>query len=568
MNLITLNIAGQQSTLGIRWLRIQQLINDIPFAQLELRIPTDNHGAADDKAQQEVSRFSLGARVVIKRDKKPLFNGYLVQKKMQLKGKYWSVRLEARHALQKLTFLPRCRVFRQQNDNTVLKGLLQAAGVKLTQKAAVQLSSKHDQLIQFRLSDWQFIRSRLLSTNCWLLPDAASDAVVICPLSDAPTGARTLARDSRDYTLYEANLSFDNRFTLDSVSLQGWDITAQRLTPAQKSQASAFRPWRPEGKVGQSSSGRQDYALSFSMLPEDTLKSLSSSWLNHQQMTGLQGYIVLAGTQDFAPGDPLTLSRFGAGLDGTAILSGVNQLFDVQNGWRSELVIGLTASILEPAPPVRSLHIGTVADFTADPQHQDRIALHLPALNLPDSLIFARLSKPWASNANGFCFYPNPGDEVVVGFIDSDPRYPMILGSLHNPKNTAPFPPDAKNNRKGLIVSKAGKTQALMIDTDEKTLMLIAGENTLTFTVEGDIAMSTPNAMQLHADMLGLQADSNLSINGKQQVEITSEEAVAVSTPKSMQLHADTLGLQADSNLSIAGKQQVEITSAKVNMKK
>jgi len=522
MSHITLDIAGQRSALGVRRLRVQQLINDIPLAQLELRIPTDNHGAADNAIQREVSRYTLGARVVIARDKKPLFDGYLVQKKMRLKGKYWSVRLEARHALQKLTFLPRSRVFRQQDDNTVLKGLLQSAGVKLTQKATAQLSCKHDQLIQFRLSDWQFIRSRLLSTNCWLLPDAASDAVMIRPLSDAATASRTLTRDSRDYTLYEVNLSFDNRFTLDSLSLQGWDISAQRLTPAQKSQAGAFRPWKPEGKAGQSPAWQQDYALAFSMLPEATLKTLSSSWLNHQQMTGVQGHIVLAGTRDFAPGVPLTLSRFGAGLDGTAILSGVNQLFDTEHGWRSELVIGLSASMLEPAPPVRSMHIGTVADFTADPQHLDRIAIHLPALNLPESLIFARLSKPWASHASGFCFYPEPGDEVVVGFIDSDPRYPMILGAMHNPKNIAPFPPDEKNNRKGLIVSKADKAQALMIDTDEKTLRLMTGDNTLTLTGDGDIAVSTPKALQLYADTLGLQADSNLSIAGKQQVEITS----------------------------------------------
>nr|WP_241391071.1 phage baseplate assembly protein V [Serratia proteamaculans]ULG16483.1 Afp8 [Serratia proteamaculans] len=524
MSHITLDIAGQRSALGICRLRVQQLINEIPLAQLELRIPTDNHGAADNAVQREVSRFTLGAHVVIARDKKPLFDGYLVQKKIQLKGKEWSVRLEARHALQKLTFLPHSRVFHQQDDNTVLKGLLRSARVKLTQKAAAQLSSKHDQLIQFRLSDWQFIRSRLLSTNCWLLPDAASDTVEIRPLSDAVTASasRTLARDSRDYTLYEVNLSFDNRFTPDSLSLQGWDIAAQRLTPVQKSTAGAFQPWKSAGKTGQSSTWRQDYALAFSMLPEATLKTLSSSWLNYQQMTGVQGHIVLAGTRDFAPGESITLSGFGAGLDGTAILSGVNQLFDTQNGWRSELTIGLSASMLEPAPPVRSLHIGTVAGFTADPQHLDRIAIHLPALNLPDSRIFARLSKPWASKASGFCFYPEPGDEVVVGFIDSDPRYPIILGAMHNPKNTAPIPPDEKNNRKGLIVSKADQTQALMIDTDQRTLRLMAGDNTFTLTGEGDIAVSTPNALQLQADTLGLQADGNLSINSKQQVEITS----------------------------------------------
>lgn len=501
MSHLSLTIAGQQSTLGIRRLRVQQQINEIPCAQLELRIPTDNHGATDHAIQQEVSRFTSGVRVEIALDEKPLFNGYLVQKKMQLKGKFWSVKLEARHVLQKLTFLPRSRVFRQQDDNTLLKGLLQSAGVKLTQKAAAQLSEKHDQLIQFRLSDWQFIRSRLQSTNSWLLPDAASDGVVIGPLSDAVTPPRTLARDSRDYALYEVSLSFDNRFTLDSLSLQGWDIAAQRLTPEQKSLASAFCPWKPEVKTEQSSAWRQDYALAFSIMPEATLKTLSSSWMNHQQMTGLQGHIVLAGTRDFAPGDSLKLTGFGGGVDGTAILSGVNQRFDTQDGWRSELVIGMPATMLEPSPPIRSLHIGTVANFTMDPQYLDRIAIHLPALNLPDSLIFARLSKPWASNASGFCFYPEPGDEVVVGFIDSDPRYPVILGAMHNPKNVAPFPPDEKNNRKGVVVNHAGKTQALMIDTNENALRLMAGDNTIILTDSGNIA-----------------------INGKQQVEIVSNK--------------------------------------------
>ncbi|WP_439412915.1 phage baseplate assembly protein V [Enterobacter ludwigii] len=524
MRNITLKIDDHESTLGIRHLRVQQQINDIPVARLELRIPTDNPGMMNTGSPQEISRFTPGARVEITLDETPLFNGYLVQKKMLLKGKYWSVRLEARHALQKLTFLPRSRVFRQNNDGAVLEELLKPTNVKvkMDQQTKVLLGNEHDQLIQFRLSDWQFLCSRLLSTNCWLLPDAASDGGIIRPLSDAAVNHRELARDSDKYTLYEVNLSFDDRFTLDSLSLQGWDIAAQGLTAEQKSQSGTFCPWKPAVQAGQSPDGAQDYALAFSMMPEATLKTLSDSWLNHQQMTGVQGSVLLAGTRDFAPGDSLTLSNFGMELDGTVILSGVNQQFDTENGWRSELVIGMPASMLEPAPPVRSLHIAKVAEFTADPLNLERIAIHLPALNLPDSLVFARLSKPWASNGSGFCFYPEPGDEVVVGFIDSDPRYPMILGALHNPKNIAPFPPDEKNNRKELVVSHAGNTQALMINTDEKTLMLRAEDNTLTLTSEGGIQVQTPKALNLHADMLGLQAGSDLSIEGKQQVEITS----------------------------------------------
>ncbi|MFI8415496.1 phage baseplate assembly protein V [Serratia sp. NPDC078593] len=524
MNNLTLKIAGQACSLGIRWLRVQQQINEIPTARIELRVPTDNNGATDGAVKQEVSRFTLGATVAISLDGKPLFNGHLAQKKMQLKGKYWSVRLEARHVLQKLTFLPRSRVFLDQNDGTILKGLFQQAGVKVTQKAAKELSSKHEQMVQFRLCDWRFIRNRLLSTNCWLLPDAASNSVVISPLAEPATVSQTLECDGENYgySLYDVNLNFDNRFTLDSLSLQGWDIADQKLTSEQKSQAKSFRPWKPEPEVKQAASWQQDYALAFSDMPETTLQSLSKSWLSHQQMTGLQGSILLSGTRDFKLGESIKLSRFGAGLDGTAILTGVNQQFDIEQGWRSELVVGMATPILETIPPVQSLHIATVAKFKADPKHQDRIAIHLPALGLPDATLLARLSKPWASKASGFCFYPEPGDEVVVGFIESDPRYPIILGAMHNPKNTAPFPPHEKNNRKGLVVDKDGKQEALLIDTDKKTLVLSADKNTVTLTGEGDITFDTPKTLKCNVDTLIQQAENNVSITGKKQVEITS----------------------------------------------
>ncbi|MGV3345419.1 phage baseplate assembly protein V [Enterobacteriaceae bacterium LUAb1] len=523
MSHITLKIAGQPCVLGIGKLCVQQQINAIPSAHIELCLPVDKHGAADMALHHDVSRFTRGASVEIAQDNIPLFRGYLVQKRMMLRGKNASVRLEARHALQKLTFLPRNRVFHQQDDHSILNNLLQAAGVRLTQQAAAQLSSRHDQLIQFRLSDWQFIRSRLLSTNCWMLPDAASDGVVIRSLAHPAAGAQTLERDGHHYCLYEIDLNADSRFTPESLSLQGWDVVAQQLSPGQKSQAKGFQPWQPEQGAEPPVPWQQEYLQTFSYLPEATLKNLSSSWLNYQQMSGLQGRIILAGTRDFRPGENIRLRRFGAGLDGTVLLSGISQRFDVAQGWRTELLVGMAASVLEPIPPVRSLHVATVAEFTADPLHLDRIAIHLPALNLPESVIFARLSKPWASKASGFCCYPEPGDEVVVGFIESDPRYPVILGAMHNPKNTAPFPPDDKNNRKALlVVNNAGQNQALVIDTDQQTVTLSAAEHQFTLTGKEGITVATPKRLQLSAETLEQKAEKSVSVSGKQRVDITS----------------------------------------------
>lgn len=526
MNPVTLKIAGQVCQAGISRLRIQQQINEIPSAQLELLIPTDNHDPRETQTQSAVGSFITGASVVIEMDNVTLFSGYLAQKRISLRGKLWSVRLEARHALQALTFLPRSRIFRQQDDGTILNTLFQQAGVTMTRTATTQLENRHDQMVQFRSSDWQFIRSRLLSTNCWLLPDAASDRVTVAPLAEPAAISHTLERFSErsGYSLYEIDLTFDNRFTPDSLSLQGWDIAEQQLSSAQKSGAGEFRPWRTASGSGQATPSRQsqDYQLAFSCLPEATLNTLSRSWMNHQQLTGVQGRILLEGTRDFQPGVSIRLSQFGAGLDGSGILTGVNQLFDTAQGWRSELLMGMPGSLAEIIPSVHSLHIATVADFTADPQQLDRIPVYLPALNLPGEYVFARLGKPWASKASGFCFYPEPGDEVVVGFIESDPRYPVILDSLHNPKNSAPFPPDKQNSRKGLVVSHEESTESLLIDTEKKTLTLRAGENNFSLAGDGNITVDTPETLQFSADTIIQQAENRLSASGKQQVEIVS----------------------------------------------
>jgi len=517
MSDITLHIAGRACSLGISRLRVTQRINAVPSAQLELQL------SGDSLVQSEASAITTGAGVTITLEGKTLFSGYLTQKRLLLRGKLWSLRLEARHLLQKLVFYPRSRVFRQQDDGAILTTLFQQAGVKLSRSGTIP-TIRHDQMVQFRVSDWQFILSRLFATNCWLLPDAASNGVTVAPLNVPLTAAHTLNHfaEHNDYTLHEIDLTFDNRFTPDSLSLQGWDIAEQKLSPAQKSAADTFPPWKAAGQNPRPSK-QPDFELAFSTQPDTSLSTLSRSWINHQQMTGVQGRIVLKGTRDFQPGQSVALEKFGAGLDGTAILTGVDQLFDTAEGWRSELAIGLPGSFPQPVPTVDSLHIATVVRFTADPQALDRIPISLPALNLPGEHLFARLGKPWASKGSGFCFYPEPGDEVVVGFIENDPRYPVILDSLHNPKNSAPFPPDAQNQRKELVVTKEDYTGMLQINMQEKTVSLVSGDNSLALKEGESATLTTPKAMAFRAESIDLQASDTLSVSASNKVDIASK---------------------------------------------
>ena len=48
-----------------------------------------------------------------------------------------------------------------------------------------------------------------------------------------------------------------------------------------------------------------------------------------------------------------------------------------------------------------------------------------------------------AGKQRGQVFWPEPGDEVVVGFLNGDPRQAILLGALHG-KTNAPFPTPAE----------------------------------------------------------------------------------------------------------------------------
>lgn len=51
-----------------------------------------------------------------------------------------------------------------------------------------------------------------------------------------------------------------------------------------------------------------------------------------------------------------------------------------------------------------------------------------------------RVSQPWAGNGWGGQFIPRVGQEVVVAYVDGDPDRPLIVGSVYNGLNSAPFP--------------------------------------------------------------------------------------------------------------------------------
>lgn len=55
------------------------------------------------------------------------------------------------------------------------------------------------------------------------------------------------------------------------------------------------------------------------------------------------------------------------------------------------------------------------------------------------SSCWARVAFPWASKGFGFVTLPRVGDEVVIEFLDGNPDYPVVTGSVYNGTNKPPY---------------------------------------------------------------------------------------------------------------------------------
>ena len=65
-----------------------------------------------------------------------------------------------------------------------------------------------------------------------------------------------------------------------------------------------------------------------------------------------------------------------------------------------------------------------------------------------DDGVWARVASLDAGCDRGFFFRPEVGDEVVVGFLEDDPRRAVILGMLHSSAKAAPLAGSDDNHEK------------------------------------------------------------------------------------------------------------------------
>ena len=396
------------------------------------------------------------------------------------------------------------------------------------------------QQVQYYTTDWDFILSRA-EANGMIVTNLNGKITVQKP--DADTASVLLIKYGINLIEFKADLNSISQ--LGTAKASSWDYKSQEVTDGMAANDYAGPGNLSSKKLSEVVNLSEFQLQTFGSLEQSDLTNWSKAALVKSEYAKIQGTVKFQGYSEVDPAKYITLAGLGDRFNGDHLVSRVVHRIEEGN-WTTQTNIGLSAqwSTEEPdvmAPPAsgllpgaRGLFNGTVKKIYEDPDSQYRILVNVPLFDKNGEGIWARLTNFYSTKGAGVFFLPEVGDEVIVGFLNEDPRFPIILGSLYSNDKIKPFEgldPNEKNSKKA-IVSKSGIY--LEFDDENKVLTITTpGKNTAIFSDkdkqisitdgnDNSIVMSESGIVMKSPKNISIEADQNVTIKGMQGVTIES----------------------------------------------
>lgn len=477
-------------------------------------------------------------------NEKTIFTGIIVKQGLQLNSDGYMLSVTCKHKAVGMSFSKTEAEFKGKTDSDILQSVFSNYGIDCSVDAT---SAQQELLFQKLATDWDLVLCR--ADFCGYIVTMDGDTVKVGkPVFDREPVLRVEFGSS--IISFHAELNAEKQPA--NLSASAWDIKNQDLLKAKATEPSVNAQGNLTAKTLAGKLPKQQTVTLTSITPmsSDDLKTWADSSLLRMRMSGLKGQVSFQGNADVKTGTLIELVGVGDRYNGKAFVSGVTHTLD-SGEWTTLVKFGLDPSAASekkgfsyfPAagqvPAIQGLQVATVKTLNEDPESQNRIAIQLPSNSETPDPIWARQSNFYATSGAGAGFLPEPGDEVVVGFLESDPRYPVVLGSLYsNAKPPLNTPSDNNNYIKTLTT----KSKLKISFDDEKKILLIEtpGGNKITLSDEdkvielndannNSVKMSSEGIDMNSAGSIQLQAKGNISLEATGKLSLTAQQDVAVS---------------------------------------
>ncbi|ELR71196.1 VgrG protein [Fulvivirga imtechensis AK7] len=535
-------------------IHVEKEINRINTSEIVL---LDGNPADQNFEISESSDFVPGSKIEIDlgyhSTEEAAFKGIIMSQSIKVRSSPAGVRSEltirCSDEAVKLTIGRKSRNFKDKKDSDVITSIIGETGVD---KSVGATSFTHKKIVQYDSTDWDFILSRAEVNGFVAVCDDGKLKIDAPQLSGQAALGITYGVDAIDF---QAEL--DSVSQLTAVECTSWDSTQQKLSNGQSTEPTVNEQSNITGKTLSSVIGLATFKMG-TTVPEDAsvLKDWANAKLQKSRLSKIKGYVTIPGSTLAKLDSLVELNGFGARFNGSAYISRVTHTLE-GGSWTTKIGFGLndkwfseSHQIVSPAasgllPGIPGLQIGVVKQIDQDPDGEYRVLVNVPIIEESGDGIWARLSNFYASDGIGNYFYPEVSDEVVLGFLNEDPRFPVILGSLYGKKRKPAYTPDSENKTKGIVTKSQMK---LTFDEDKKIITIeTPGGNKVTLSDDAkSITMEDQNSNKIE------MSDSGITIKSPKDIKITA---------------SGSLSAEATSNATIKATGDASVSGNNVNIK-
>lgn len=566
--IVLVNGTEIESTYQVFLARVTKEVNRISTAVLEI---IDGDPTTEDFVASDSAIFVPGSPITIKAGyhatSSVIFSGIIVKHSLRAHPPQ-AARLvvECKDNAVKMTVGRQNAVYQNQVDSAVMSSLISKYG--LTPKVT-STSYTNKELVQYYATDWDFLLTRADAYGMIVTNDQGT--LTVAPPNTATTPVLELAYGN---TLLEFEMDMDARDQYSAVKASSWDMSTQAMLSASGSNPGVTTPGNITsstlaGVIGLASFDLQTNAA---MEQSDIQNWANGCWMKSQYAM-IRGRLRFQGNAVVLPGNLVQVAGVGNRFNGTVLVSKV--VHEIENGeWITNASLGLdadwlaeTRSRIEAAPAsavlpgISGLQTGIVKQIISDPDNQFRVMVTIPVFN--NLTAWARLTNPYATASAGTYFYPEVGDEVVLGFFNNDPRFPVIMGSLYSSSKTPPYTPDDPNTYKAIVSKNLVKIE---IDDANKVLTIVTpNKNSIVLSDQAQsitITDQNSNKIEMSSSGILIESASNITLKAPQNIEATASVNVSVTASNALSLSGMTVSGSAQTELKMEGTASAQFTSS------
>lgn len=574
---ITVNGTALQDRYGVVSVYVSHEVNKISYAEIVLVEGTGDIGEGGDgglfpasESADLVPGNSISITAGYGEDaEQSVFKGVIVKQALRLNGAgLFQVVVTCKHEAVKMTLAQKEAQFSDVTDSDAISTIVGTYGISATVDST---NTQEEMLFQKMATDWDFVLARAAYNGFITILD--DDGITI--------GKPVFSGEAVLSVGYGQGLiSFDAELNAEkqpaSIEAAAWDPQTLALITSSAAEPTLNEQGNLTAKALSDKLAQSDMKLITSApMAQTDLKSWADSTLLRLRLNAMKGSISFIGSALAKPGKLLELSGLGERFNGNAFIVAVKH--SMEGGlWTTTVRFGAPdRPIFEkenfsytPAnglmPAIHGLQLATVSKISEDPASQYRIQVK-PASNADGQQgIWARLATFYATSDAGAVFCPEVGDEVVLGFLESDPRYPVVLGSLFSKSKEPPLTQaDEKNNVKALFTRSKLE---LNFDDDKKIIQITTpGNNMITLSDDGqsiEIKDQNNNNIKLDSSGITLDTPKDITLKATGNINLQATGKISAEATQDMELKGMNINQTAQIGLTVKGTATAEVSAS------